>query len=329
MTMHNREAGAIVECVPFDRAASIRTLIATAVGVALLFNAGDVRAQAVGEASDFAIGSHDVLAISVLQAPELNTSVRVSDTGEISLPFVGVLRVSGLTIHELERQIEDRLRKYIREPDVSIQVAELNSRPVSVVGAVRKPGVFQIRGKQTLLQVLSLAGGVDDNAGDTIVVVRGDDASRTPESAQSPAPLIQVPLADLMESRSADLDVAIYPGDVVKVQSAALVYVVGDVKKPGSFAVRGSRGVTVLRAVALAEGLGATAKHDVRILRTSATGERVEVAVDLNAIFKGQKDDLALQPEDVLFVPTSGAKAVTRATVEMLARVVSFRGLIP
>lgn len=296
----------------------------------LVANASGQAGDSVQEEGDYGVGPDDLLTIAVVQAPELNVTVRVARNGEITVPLLGPLRTTGLTIRQLEGHIADLLRaKYIRQPDVSVQLTELHSRPVAVMGAVQQPGVFQIRGRQSLLQVLSLAGGLAPHAGDTIIIVRDENTSGPTDPLRTARPIIQVPLADLMEARGAALDVTIYPGDVVKVQSAALVYVVGAVKKPGSFAVRGSRGVTVLRAVALAEGLGPTAKHDVRILRSTASGDRTELAVDLDAIFKGKKQDMVLQAEDVLFVPTSGGRVIALATVDALARVVSFRGVIP
>jgi polysaccharide biosynthesis/export protein len=276
---------------------------------------------------DYRIGPDDLLEISVLQAQELTRTVRVSGSGDISLPLVGVLRAGGMSIQQLEADIADRLReKYIRDPAVSVQVMELHSRPVAVMGAVRQPGVFQVRGKQTLLQVLSLAGGVADTAGETVVIVRAADSS-LPGAGQVAPTEIQVSLADLIQSRGAGSDVAIHPGDIVKVQPAALVYVVGAVRKPGAFAVRGNSSVTVLRAVALAEGLTGTARRDIRLLRTDASGHLMEIPIDFGAIARGKNDDVILQAEDVLFVPVSGAKEVGRTTALALVRAVTLRGL--
>jgi polysaccharide export outer membrane protein len=279
------------------------------------------------DAAEYRIGPNDLLAISVVQAPELNAAVRVSDAGEISLPLLGPLRATGLRVDQLEAQIERLLgAKYIRTPDVTVQVAELHSQPVSVLGAVSKPGVFQIRGRYTLLEILSLAGGLTEDAGNTALIVR----KGAHFGAAANTATFQVPLGDPTDSQNAPVDVAIYPGDVVKVQTAGIVYVVGAVNKPGSFALRGNHALTVLRAIAVAEGFTPTAaKRDAVILRTNEAGERLDLTVDLNAILARKKDDVALQPADVLFVPVSGGKVVARAAIDVLARIVTFRGVIP
>src|SRR5207302_1775002 len=123
---------------------------------------------------EYCIGSEDVLDINVFAAPELNRQVRVSASGEISLPLLGGIRAAGLTPRELERVLEELLHpRYMNDPNVSVFVHDMQSHPVSVIGAVRKPGVFQIRGSKTLLEVLSLAEGMADDAGETVVIMRG------------------------------------------------------------------------------------------------------------------------------------------------------------
>lgn len=285
----------------------------------------------------YRIGRDDVLAVSVLHAPELTVTVRVTEHGDISLPLLGAVPAAGLTALELETALETRLRdRYIREPDVTVQVTELQSQPISVVGAVKRPGTFQIRGARTLLEVLSLAEGVADHAGDSVVVLRnastpsGHSGDGTPIPASASTQLsFEVPLKALLSSSDPRANVTIHPGDVVNVRAAEIVYVVGAVRKPGAFAVRGHEPLTVLRAVALGEGLLPTAADgDALVLRTGKSGERVEIAVNLGDVLKGRQRDFALEAQDVLFVPTSGSKAVARAALEALTRIVTFRGVL-
>jgi polysaccharide biosynthesis/export protein len=274
-------------------------------------------ASSVADA-DYRIGVDDELSVVVLQAPELNATVRVSDAGDVSLPLLGTMRALGLSSRELELAIEARLQaKYIREPDVSVQVTEVRSREVTVVGAVRKPGPFQISGATTILEVLSLAGGLAEDAGESALVMRTGAAAAAP---------IEVKLKALMEGRDGHANIPIHPGDVVNVQSAAMVYVVGAINKPGAFAVPGNGQLTVLRALALGEGLTAVAaKGDALVVRTTDQGERVEIPVDLADILAGTGQDIPLEGQDVLFVPTSGSKVAARVTYETLVRIVSFR----
>ena len=147
-----------------------------------------------GEQAEYRIGSHDLLEINVFEAPDLNRSLRVSASGEISMPLLGAIQSTGLTARELEGVIEIKLRQYMKDPHVGVFVTTVESHPVSVVGAVKKPGVFQIRGTKTVLEMLSMAEGLADDAGDQVLVMRGaglqfgsdsarDTASTTPNSA--------------------------------------------------------------------------------------------------------------------------------------------------
>ena len=268
----------------------------------------------------YRIGADDVVSVSVLHAPELTVTARVTEKGDISLPLLGSVSAAGLTAGELEAAIEERLReKYIREPDATVQITELQSQAVSVVGAVKRPGIFQLRGTKTLLEVLSLAEGVADNAGESVIVLR---------KGSSPAASFEVSLKALLTSPDGAVNVPIHPGDVVNVQAADVVYVVGEVKRPGAFSMRGNDRLTVLRALALGEGLLPTAKAHALVLRTTDSGERVEIAVDLDDVLKGKQQDFALQAQDVLFVPISGSKAVVRAAIDVLTRIVTFRGVL-
>lgn len=295
------------------------------------------RAAPAGAADGtYRVGADDVLAISVLHAPELTTSVRVSPRGEISLPLLGAVPVAGLTASELETELERRLReRYIRDPDVTVQVAELQSQAISVMGAVQEPGIFQVRGSKSLLEVLSLAGGLAEDAGDSVIVLRRGAGEPRPPQSDGIAPAdelasasFEVPLKALLDSPDGRGNVPIHPGDVVNVRSAEIVYVVGAINKPGAFAMRGNDRLTVLRALALGEGLLPAASKDAIVLRTSEAGERVEIPVNLGDVLKGKQQDFALQAQDVLFVPSSGSKAVVRAALDTLTRIVTLRGVI-
>ena len=297
------------------------------------------------EQQDDVLGADDVLAIAVMQAPELNVTARISARGEISMPLVGAIHAGGRTAADVARAIEQRLaEKYIKHPNVTIHVTEVNSQPVTVVGAVRRPGVVQIRRPQRLLDVLSLAGGVADEAGAEVMVRRRSQPGSVPvdaaRSTSSPAvgdgrtvvsdgEIVRVKLAALLHAREPQANIVILPGDVVTIPPAATVYVIGAVNKPGAFSLHGHDSLTVLRALALVGGVARTAA-DARavLLRGGAAGDRLEVPVDVRAILKGQKPDVALEADDVLFVPSSGGKVMARATVDALARIVTLRTVV-
>jgi polysaccharide export outer membrane protein len=274
--------------------------------------------------NEYRIGIDDVLSVTVVQAPELTSSVRVAEAGDISLPLIGLVRAAALTTRELEAAIKQRLREgFIREPDVSVVVTEVRSHGVSVVGAVQRPGILQIRGTTTLLEVLSMAGGLSGNAGDEVLVVRSSD------SVAGQPRTMAIKVKSLMQAEPG-ANILMQPGDVVNVQTASLIYVMGSVNKPGAFVMPGNERLTVLRALAYGEGATAVAAmREAIVLRVGGSGEREEIPVDLEGIVKGRVPDVELQAQDVLFVPQSGAKAASRATLNFITRVITLRGFLP
>jgi polysaccharide biosynthesis/export protein len=276
-----------------------------------------VAPQTVANDIDYHVGPGDRLSVSVLQMPDMKTTVRVSQQGAISLPLLGIVKVAGLSASEIETRLADELRRtYVRDPQVSVQVEEIESHPISVVGAVAEPGTFQVRGPMHLLAVLALAKGVTETAGNRVLVMRADTTA-TP---------IDLDLKQLLESGDPSLNVVVNPGDVVKVSSAAMIYIVGEFKKPGAFPMpRGDR-LTVLRALALGEGLGPlAAKKDAVIMRTDSAGKQSEIEIRLDRIIKAEEPDPVLQANDVLFVPGSGGKAAAAATLGAISRLISLR----
>jgi polysaccharide export outer membrane protein len=305
-------------------------------------------------AQEYRIGPEDVLSINIFEAQELNREVRVSASGEISLPLLGSVRAAGLTPRELEFVLQELLhRTYMKDPHVSVFVREMQSHPVSVMGAVRRPGVFQIRGSKTLLEVLSLSEGLADDAGDTVIILRGAALSAEPdpgtdhppvtgqpssgtqnaEEAKSlSAPLngnksasesaVQVNLKDLLESADSHSNPLVHPGDIVKVTRAGVVYVIGEVRRPGGFALKSNEKISVLQALALSEGLTRTAaKGEARIIRTDQqSGERKETPIDLGKMLAGKAPDPVLEPKDIVFVPNSAAKSTFGRGAEVAAQ---------
>jgi polysaccharide export outer membrane protein len=291
---------------------------------------------------DSRIGPDDLLNITIFEAPEMNCTVRVSAAGEISLPLLGEIKASGMTPTELESVLQALLRrKYMKDPHVGVFLQELQSHPVSVVGAVKTPGVFQIRGTKTVIEVLSMAQGLADDAGDTVFVMHAaSPGAGTPTVADSQlaehalnqslsdmlanghgsqpvaremsGEIEEINLKKLLESSDSSLNVAIRPGDIVKVPRAGIVYVVGEVNKPGGFVLQNNESISVLQALALAQGTTHTsAIGQARIIRTDpATGTRTEIPMNLGKIFSGKRVDALLQAKDIVFVPNSATKSV-------------------
>jgi polysaccharide export outer membrane protein len=304
---------------------------------------------------EYTIGPEDVLYVNVFEAQEMNREVRVSASGEISLPLLGAVPAAGLTPRELEKKLEELLhQKYMKDPHVGVFVREMQSHPVSVMGAVRKPGTFQIRGSKTLLEILSLAEGLAEDAGEEVIILRGGvqnnvtgslsekandvTASSSPHSQEPEKPggadagtdksspfsqnVVKVNLKDLLDSTDPSHNPAVYPGDIVKVSRAGIVYVVGAVRKPGGFAMKGNERISVLQAIALSEGLTRTAaKNGARIIRTNEqNGERAGTPIDLGKILSGKSPDPMLGPRDIVFVPDSAAKSTFSRGVDVGAQ---------
>ena len=321
---------------------------------------GEAAAPADAFAEDYRIGAGDLLDVSVFEAPDLNRTVRVSADGEIEFPLIGEIHAAGLSSHELESVLDELLQqKYMTDPHVSVFVREMESHAVSVIGAVEKPGVYQIRGPKPLIEVLSMSHGLADDAGDSVIVTRHEESARsavadptdpmsaaaTDDSASSAklagsepsnvttsdARTVEIKLKDLLDSGDGSYDVMVNPGDVVKVPRAGIVYVVGEVHKPGGFVLKSNENISVLQALALAEGMTHTAsgKH-ARIIRTDAKTEaRSEIPINLSRILAGHAVDPFLQPKDILFIPNSAGKAAlfrgAEAAVSIAGGVIIYR----
>ena len=327
------------------------------------------------QTGDYRIGPQDLLDINIFEAPELNRTVRVSENGEVSLPLLGGIRVVRLTARELENTLAAKLREFLKDPHVSVMVTAIESHPVSVIGEVNKPGVFQVRGSKTLLEMLSMAQGLAPDAGDEVLVMRNagynrghDGSAQTtqegsgetgsenrdgnkigigPESGNDGAlknnatvsttgtnastargqqgDTLAINLRHLLNSRDPGLNVPIYAGDIVKVTRAGIVYVVGAVRKPGGFTVKGNEQMSLLKAIALAEGLSSTSsKGHTRIIRTDeGSGKRSEIPVELGKILDGKAPDMNLQAADIVFVPNSTGKTVLFRSTDAIVNTAS------
>ncbi len=307
---------------------------------------------------DYVIGNGDVIDIDVFDVKELSREVRVSQTGSIGLPLVPVrLRVAGLTEIQTEQKIAEVLEAngLVSHPQVSVSVKERRSKPITVVGAVAHALVYQADRPVTILEVLAEAGGIANDAGDTVIVTRpmqtspsdpSDPPSIGPEdpapaatpkestqadaaqntSAASPAPdepprignTITINLNELMESGDTTNNIVLQAGDVVTVPHAGIVYVLGAVSKPGGFVLANDRShMSTLKILALAGGLSRTAKKDhAVIIRKDAQGQQHEVAVNLKEVLARSAEDVLLQPSDILYVPDSAAKQAMLRAVE-------------
>jgi polysaccharide export outer membrane protein len=272
--------------------------------------------------SIYLLGPDDQLEIS---GPELNDAankpIRIEGDGDIQVPLVGRVHVAGLTVQQAEQEINKDLSKYIRDPQVVVSVAEKRSQPVSILGAVNTPGVHQVQGRKTLLEMLALAGGMRPDAGYSIRITRGLEWGCIPlpkvePDASGRFSVAEVNLKKIMEAKNPEENIQIYPHDVISVPKAEFVYVIGDVKRSGGFVLGEKESMSVLQVLSLAEGLNTTADaRHARILRpVHGTDQREELPVDVKGVLAGKKTEITLRGDDILFVPGStGKKASLRA----------------
>jgi len=245
------------------------------------------------------VGAEDLLEISVFEIPDLTRTVRVSERGTITLPLLGELKVGGLTPAQLEERLRDELgRKYLEDPQVSVFVREHGSKKVSVLGAVGKPGVYEMLGARTLLQVLSEAGGLTKEAGADLFILR-----MRPEGGSETIP---VDLLGLMSNRDPTQNLNVHPGDIVSVpiDQQLYIYVDGAVRTPGRIEQLASRPITLGQAIAKAGGATERANlKSIQILRKGKDGAPQALSANLSRIRKGKDPDQPLQDGDVVVVP--------------------------
>jgi polysaccharide export outer membrane protein len=268
------------------------------------------------------VGPDDLLSISVANAPELTRSFRVSGDGTLSLPMLRKrLLVSGKDTPEIEKEVADELsaEQILVQPVVSVSVAEFRSRPVSVVGAVHHPITFQATGNMTLMDALAKADGLAETAGTDILLTH----AREPGDSSSTVPIVErIPVHQLVDEADPSVNVRLSGGEQIRVPFAGRVYVLGNVKRSGAYAIQDNDQLTVLKVLAESEGLAPYAKKQAYIFRKEAgQAHRNEIAVPLDEILHRKAPDVKLEANDILFVPDNKTKRVTEQTLE---RVLAF-----
>ncbi len=274
--------------------------------------------SAATAASDtkYRIGPGDMLDIRVFNRPQFSRDgVRVDSSGMIRMPLIeGEIRAACLTESELSAEITRRYLEYLRSPQVDVFIKEYNSQPVAVIGAVRLPSRFQLTRRVRLLELLTFAGGLADNAGRLIQVVHtGTGAScDAPVENAATSGLDNYKLSETLKGE----DLAnpfVQPGDVISVPEAEQVFVVGNVIRPSAIPLK--EPITVTRAIAMAGGVMPDTKKDrVRIVRqTAGATAKTEIFVDLKAIDKQQAEDVMLLAGDIVDVPVSSGKQLLKS----------------
>ncbi len=260
------------------------------------------------------IGTGDLLEISIstmIGAPEVNYKARVSASGDITLPLVGGLHVAGMTAEEAQATIEKKYKdaEILKSPQVLVLIIEYASQGVSMLGEVLKPGVYPLLTSRRLLDLISQAGGLTPTAGRTIAITHRDHPLEPKTITLSRDP-----------TQNTVSNIEIVPGDTIVVAKAGVVYVVGAVGKPGGFTMDANDGLTILQAIALAEGPKPDAAMDKSSLIRQTPAGRSEIPIPLRKILASNAPDIRLQPDDIVFVPSSAVKSAARRSLEAIVQ---------
>jgi polysaccharide biosynthesis/export protein len=279
--------------------------------------------------SDYVLGPLDVLSIIVLELQDdtafSGQTFRIDISGDVSLPYAGRVHAAGLTTQELQQQIAASLLKFIKQPDVTVGVAEFHSQPVSLLGEVNTPGEFQVQGRKKLMSALALAGGFTDYVGNTITITRNLEWGRIPLPNAHDDPTGQFSIAtmsvkNVLHSKSPEQNIQVMQNDVISISRTEIVYVVGSVNMPGGFPMGQDETLSTLQVLSLAQGPETTAAlQKAKIIRlVPGSNARTELPINLKQLLAGQVADVRLQSGDILFVPSSVAKRAGERTVQAI-----------
>jgi polysaccharide export outer membrane protein len=272
----------------------------------------DGSAQATAKRERIRIGAGDLVEVSIYGVTDFRQETRVNESGDLSLPLIGSVRIGGATVEEAQDVIAKSLVEggYFRDPHVNVVIKDFASQGVSILGEVTKPGVYPMVGTRRLYDLFSMAGGLTNKAGKVVGISHRDQPGTSERIVMSEDP-----------AKSVENNVEIFPGDTIVVSKAGIVYVVGDVQRPGGFVMENNERMTVLQAVALAQGTNRTAAlNSAKILRRTSVGPQ-EVKIPLKQIMAAKASDMDLQAEDILFIPGSAAKSAFSRGMESVFQV--------
>jgi polysaccharide export outer membrane protein len=290
-------------------------------------------------AAGYVLGPNDQINVTVTELPEFNgKSYRIDQDGTVSLPLVGRVQAGGLTLSQLESSLFKVLQKQVITPHITANVVEARNQPVSVMGEVTTPGTQMIQGDKTLFDVIAAAGGLKVDAGDTIRITR----RATEGSLNLPDEVIDkeagrnsgtVKVHDVVDLRDPRANIRVRANDEVFVGRGPVLYVIGNVHKPGGFTMSQGKPVYALEALGLAEGFTLNAAPaNARILRRGADTEaRQDIPINLKKILAGKTEDVRLSPDDILYIPDNTSRRATTKVLETalatISGVVIWRGI--
>lgn len=281
----------------------------------------------VASGDDYKIGPSDVIEIRIEDAPELSGLFTVSASGTILMPLLGSIAAEERTPEELSKLIANGLRKaeYLNSPRVIVAVNQYNSRSFFIQGAIRYPGVYVIKGRASLLKLITMAGGLSENHGSAAFIIR-EIAAPDGENKEE-YEMIRVGINAVLNGQT-DHNAAIQPGDTINIPPANVFYVAGEVVAAGSYPLK--EGTTLRQAISLARGMTfkAASSRGVIFRDDPKTGRRTEMNVDIGAIMSGKQEDIDIQANDIIIVPNSRLKSVGSVLMSAFGVGAASRGMV-
>ena len=280
-------------------------------------------------AQDYLLGAGDVLQLTVFGISDLNKRELMLDSeGVVTLPFIGAVGLAGLTSRESEVKIAALYEASVmKNPQVSVTVKEFRSQFVNVLGAVAKPGMYQLTRRVFLLDTLAMAGGIATAKAEPVAYIHRAGFDETTDDANDiSSETVEIDLLELLEKGDIRLNVPIYAGDVVSIPEKVdrFFYVLGDVNRGGAFEIRRGESITLTKALASAGGLMTTAQSKKSmVIRQNADGTTEQMSINANKVLKGEAPDMVLANNDVVFIPGSTTKTIKRGVLGSINSVVS------
>lgn len=303
---------------------------------------------------EYLIGPSDIIEIKIEDAPELSGTFRLSSKGTLTIPVLGQVSAEKKTTADVAKLITEKLKgNYLMNPIVSVSVKQSNSRAFFIQGAVRRPGIYQIEGRLSLLKLITIAGGLNENYGSTAFIMREKKPTKespaetensptetkvetnqpanptSPEKTDSPKntdpepeksveyELIKANINNLLRGNFGQ-NITIESGDIVHIPQSDVFFVTGEVKSPGSFQLK--EGTTLRQAISLAQGTNFEGKLDQSIIYREdlQTGTRQEIKIDVGAVMSGKKEDVAIMANDIIIIPNSKTKTITKSVLKTI-----------
>ena len=278
-------------------------------------------------ASNYILGPEDQITVRVFAADDIpDRPAQIANDGTVTLPMIGKVHAAGLTVDQLQTALTADYKKFFKDPQVTVQVNDFRSQPVSVAGNVLTPGVVQLRGNRDLMEVISQAGGLRADAGDSVLITRNLSEGAIPLAGAFTDPtgkysVAHINIRKIMSGVDPESNIIIKPHDVITVPRARLVYVLGNVNRPGGYIMTDNESITLTQAIALAGGWNTTASlKGARLLRVSTGAQREQISADIKRIMENKAPDVQMHPDDILYVPNSFGKALGQRSVEAMVQ---------